>query len=252
MTTFFLATLVASLIGSLHCAGMCGPFVLMAVGTENRVRRLASYHLGRLVMYVSLGAVAGAAGSALDLSGRAMGFQQTAAIAAGIVMIAWGVILLLRVFGFSRLHVTPPTIVVEVVQSGFRRVKYWPRTIHALAIGTLSGLLPCGWLYLFVLAATGTGAATSGASMLFAFWLGTLPVLTALATGVSRLSNRFRPMLPFAAAVICLAAGSHTLLVRARADLTTIQAPALDDAAMREANLGTFTEQPLPCCRHAH
>ena len=44
----------------------------------------------------------------------------------------------------------------RAVQAGFRRVKHWPKTLHAAAIGALSGFLPCGWLYLFVLAAAGT------------------------------------------------------------------------------------------------
>ena len=66
---------VASLLGSLHCAGMCGAFVAFAVGIDDpdaarkRARLHAAYNLGRLVTYSVLGAIAGAIGGALDLAG---------------------------------------------------------------------------------------------------------------------------------------------------------------------------------------
>src|SRR4051812_10683184 len=62
ITTIFLA----SLVGSLHCAGMCGAFLAIAIGlpgaSQPSPRRAATlqslYHLGRLVSYTLLGAAA--------------------------------------------------------------------------------------------------------------------------------------------------------------------------------------------------
>jgi sulfite exporter TauE/SafE len=252
MTAFLLATLVASLVGSLHCAGMCGPFVLIASGTEDRARRLAMYHVGRLVTYASLGAVAGAAGSMADQFGSTLGLQRFIAFAVGGSLVAWGLVLALRVAGVPLPHAGGPQFVGRAVQAGFRRVKHWPKTLHAAAIGALSGFLPCGWLYLFVLAAAGTGRSSTGSGVMIAFWLGTLPVLTALAAGFAKLSQRHRKFIPAATAIVCLVAGAHTLWARATADLTTLHTPASVGAAPTMQELPSLTKPPLPCCRHVY
>ncbi|HEX6986447.1 MAG TPA: sulfite exporter TauE/SafE family protein [Planctomycetaceae bacterium] len=251
MATFLLATLTASVVGSVHCAGMCGPFVLMATGTENRLRRLAAYHLGRLVSYSALGVVAGSAGAALDLTGASLGLQRAGAAVAGALLIVFGLIALVRALGGRLPHAVLPRPLQRLVQSGHRRVRTWPATARAAAIGLLSALLPCGWLFLFVLAAAGTGSPVTGGLVTAAFWLGTLPLLTAFAAGVTRLSGRFRSALPVATAVLCLLAGGHTLFVRTHADLTTLR-PVPNEAAgspeAQAATLRSLPERPLPCC----
>ena len=106
MTALLVTVLAASLVGSLHCVGMCGPFVAFYSGADGSsgVRRLlshAGYSGGRLVAYLLLGLAAGAIGAALDLAGALAGVQRVAAVVAGIVMVAWGVIALLRIRGFG-------------------------------------------------------------------------------------------------------------------------------------------------------
>jgi len=63
MTSLILAIFAASVLGSLHCAGMCGAFVAIAVQDRGNWRRHASlqaaYHGGRLASYLSLGIAAG-------------------------------------------------------------------------------------------------------------------------------------------------------------------------------------------------
>ena len=74
------AMLLAGLVGgATHCVGMCGPFVLAqttarleSVPAErmSEFHRLAGaalvpYHLGRATTYITLGAMAGAAGQAI-------------------------------------------------------------------------------------------------------------------------------------------------------------------------------------------
>jgi hypothetical protein len=44
---------VASLLGSLHCAGMCGGIACFVGGTAARGRALTLYHLGRLLSYAA-------------------------------------------------------------------------------------------------------------------------------------------------------------------------------------------------------
>ena len=56
--TLVLGILSSSFLGSWHCAGMCGPIATL-MSTRNS---LWIYHLGRLISYVSMGALAGALG----------------------------------------------------------------------------------------------------------------------------------------------------------------------------------------------
>ena len=58
MTPLVLAVLAASLLGSPHCAAMCGGFVCFYAGAgraHRAGRRHVAYNAGRLVSYVLLG-----------------------------------------------------------------------------------------------------------------------------------------------------------------------------------------------------
>ncbi len=104
MSTLLTGVFIASLLGSLHCVGMCGGFVAFYSGADGSggARRLlshAAYSGGRLVAYSILGLAAGAIGAALDLAGSLAGVQRIAAVAAGAVMIAWGILALLQIGG---------------------------------------------------------------------------------------------------------------------------------------------------------
>lgn len=251
MATFLFATFTASLIGSIHCVGMCGPFVLMATGTTRRWPRLAAYHTGRLFGYAGLGAVAGSAGAALDMSGEVFGLQRIAAIAAGVALIAFGLFALVRSFGGRLPHVTVPGAFHRFLQTAHRATRELPAGVRAGAIGALSAFLPCGWLFLFALTAAGTGSLTTGTLVMVAFWLGTLPLLTAFAAGLTKLSGRARAVLPIATALLCLVAGGHTLFVRANADIVSLRDhfPATDSIGVDEAgHVRHLTDKPLPCC----
>ena len=70
-----LAVLAASLLGSPHCAAMCGGFVCFYAGSGDRrgVAGHVAYHLGRLAAYLTLGVLAGTLGSRLDAAGRMAG-----------------------------------------------------------------------------------------------------------------------------------------------------------------------------------
>ena len=104
--TLVLAVLVASLLGSVHCAAMCGPFVCFyaASGTSMASWRHetpghAAYNLGRLVSYVTLGLIAGALGGMLDRAGVLAGVGKIAAMIAGVLMVGWGVSAMLAARG---------------------------------------------------------------------------------------------------------------------------------------------------------
>lgn len=220
MTELVAAVFVASLVGSTHCAGMCGAFLTIAV-TGDQVRsgaRLhAAYNIGRLFTYVTMGAIAGAIGAAVDLGGSALGVQRAAAIGAGAVMVGVGVAALLRLAGVRVPKPPVPGFMRRLAVRGHRGVMAWPPLARAGAIGLLTTLLPCGWLYAFVVTAAGTGGPATGALTMAVFWAGTLPMMLALGIGVQRLAGALRGQLAAAASVVVVLVGMWTMLGRTMA-----------------------------------
>ena len=228
--TLLAIVLVASLAGSLHCAGMCGAFLAFAIGrTDRRAPRSAlqlAYHSGRLMTYTSLGVLAGLLGHAINLGGRAAGFQQTAATIAAGVIIAVGLIGLARSLGVRVARFGLPRPMVSAAAYAHERAAALPPIRRAFCVGLITTLLPCGWLYAFVVVAAGTGSPLLGGATMSAFWLGTLPILVALGSGVQALLARFGQRVPAVLSTLVIIAGLTTLMLR-----TSVAMPTLTEAA---------------------
>jgi sulfite exporter TauE/SafE len=220
VTALALTVLTASLLGSLHCAGMCGGFVAFYAGDRRGERsRLAAhlaYSAGRLVAYASLGALGGALGAALDATGGLLGVQRAAAVVAGALMTLWGAAALLAVGGVRVPRLAAPPALRGLVSGGVARVAARPPATRALVIGLLTGCLPCGWLYAFAATAAGTGSAPAGAAVMAVFWLGTLPVMLSLGAGLAALAGPLRRHVPAACAVAMIAVGLLAVAGRVR------------------------------------
>jgi sulfite exporter TauE/SafE len=219
MTALLVTVLAASLVGSLHCVGMCGPFVAFYSGADGSTgaRRLLShavYSGGRLVAYVLLGLAAGAIGAALDLAGALTGVQRVAAVVAGVVMVAWGVIALLRIRGFKMFRHSGYSLLGGWSRRAFSSIGHRPPVVRAAALGLLSGLLPCGWLWAFLVTAAGTGSSIAGAAVMAAFWLGTVPSLVAVGLGAQLIGAPLRRHVPAVTAVLLVALGVFAILAR--------------------------------------
>lgn len=273
------AILVTSLLGSMHCVGMCGPMALWAsgIGQAGQHRgaawaRLFAYHFGRAVTFFSAGLLAGWLGGLVTVGGDWLGWQQTAARLAGSTMIGLGVWRLLHFWRPADLSWSGSSADRSGVASTARVP--WDRRLslaisarlarlrptlarlpvhsRAFAIGIITTWLPCGWLYLFVLVAAATASPLSALVVMFAFWIGTLPALSALvggAIGSVGFAPHIRPALPLLIAITLLVTGSYTISGRAAADL----AP-LSEAARRWGSadprqlLDELSGEPLPCC----
>jgi len=220
MTGLLVTVLAASLVGSLHCVGMCGPFVGFYAGADSSggARRMLShavYSGGRLLSYVMLGLAAGSIGAVLDLAGSLAGVQRIAGITAGVVMVAWGVLALLQIRGVSIFkHTRTQGPVAKMVRQGFGFVGGKPPLVRAATVGLLSGLLPCGWLWAFLVTAAGTGFALGGAAVMTAFWLGTVPALVAVGLGAQLISGPLRRHVPAITAVLLVALGLFAIIGR--------------------------------------
>lgn len=216
----------ASLLGSIHCAGMCGGFVaVVGEGVSGRARWASqlSYNAGRLLSYVLLGAAAGSLGHAVDLAGSAAGIGRVAALISGSIMILWGMGALLETQGVRifRGRWSLPKQVTEALAS----VRRLPATWRGLVLGLATTLLPCGWLYAFAVTAAGTASPLEGALLMAAFWAGNLPVLLGLGVALSTAVGRVRRHVPVLSAAVIFCVGLFT--VTARANLPAFAAAAV-------------------------
>jgi sulfite exporter TauE/SafE len=219
MITLMLSVFIASLLGSLHCAGMCGPFVAFYSGGDgsrgfDKLSSHGVYSSGRFLSYAILGAIAGAVGAVVDIAGSFAGVQSFAAVFAGILMIVWGLLALLRLRGVTALtHKTSPRI-RSWISRGFKIASTTPTLMRAASVGLLSALLPCGWLWLFLVAAAGTGGPLRGALVMSAFWAGTVPVLLAIGLGIQVAAAPLRRLAPSLTAVLMVAMGLVAVFAR--------------------------------------
>jgi sulfite exporter TauE/SafE len=220
MAALLLTVFFASIVGSLHCIGMCGPFVAFYSGADGSggARRLlshAAYSGGRLLTYAVFGVAAGIVGAALDVAGSLAGFQRIAAIIAGVTMILWGIFALLQIRGVRIFkHGSGTGRIAKMLRRGFSLVSDKPPVIRAGVVGLLSGFLPCGWLWAFLVTAAGTGGALKGAAVMTAFWAGTVPALLAVGLGAQLVSAPLRRHVPAVTAILLVGLGLYAILGR--------------------------------------
>jgi sulfite exporter TauE/SafE len=236
---------------------MCGPFIAFCVGADrNSPARHAAvqcaYHGGRLVSYALLGTIAGTLGAAANWGGQVLGFQKTAMIAAGAFMVLFGAIALARVLGLriGAAGVPKPLAIAFGRAQAFVRDR--DPVTRALVIGLLSILLPCGWLYFFVIASAATGGPLTGALAMSAFWLGTVPALAAIGIGVQTLFGPLRRHVPAAMACLLLIVGIfvtiRALEVDANAALPAVESEDLSAEAAKQMVGADGAEFVPPCC----
>lgn len=248
------AIFIASVIGSPHCAGMCGGIVALCIGMDQSSRRRiwvvpVVYNTGRLVTYATLGTVAGAFGAAVDFGGAAAGFQRTALVLAGVGMIAIGVVSLLRANGVAIGCAKQPRWMQRLMGKAFRTAYDRPPVARAGMIGLLTGFLPCGWLYAFLIVAAGTGSAAFGALAMSVFWAGTLPVMLSLGFGLRVMAGRFRRHVPTMTAIVLVLIGVWTVLGRFHLPALTSPAHAgpTSSAELLE-QINSLNTSEMPCC----
>jgi len=243
--------LTASLVGSLHCAGMCGGLMLFALGADgkqqtksSKLKLQSAYHGGRLLTYTLLGIIAGTIGQALDFGGSFVGFQRAAAIFAGVFMIGFGLVALMRIKGIHIKHVRAPKFMQRAVESGQRRAFALTPFKRAMTIGLLTTLLPCGWLYAFAFTAAGTGSPLWGGLTMSVFWLGTLPVMASLGAGIQLLAGPLHAKIPAISASAVVLVGAFTAMGRLQAPEMSKETLGLTDPSAVPTN----PDETCPLC----
>jgi sulfite exporter TauE/SafE len=187
---------MVGLLGSVHCAGMCGGIVgafsvapvrafpvavvsLRSAAPSAALARVMAYNSGRIASYAVAGALAGGvAGGARALAGLAV-VETIGYWLANLMLVVLGLYLMDAWRGLAHLE--------QLGRKAWRRIE--PVTamllpldspLKLVAMGALWGWLPCGMVYSVLLTAMLSGSALSGAAVMLAFGLGTLPMLLSM------------------------------------------------------------------------
>ncbi len=179
--TMTLAALAAGFLGSTHCASMCGPIVALFEAQHagntalGHLQRRAFYQTGRLGFYILLGllGLVLAKGLSWPLGAQAaLGLRLTAAA----LLVLLGVKLALNHSSFAWLDKLGARL-WKMLSPLTARILPMSTPARSLAAGFVWGALPCGLVYgVSALAAT-AASAWHAVLVMFAFWLGTLPLL---------------------------------------------------------------------------
>jgi len=208
--------------GVAHCSVMCGPFVLGQVGAGlgrvpagrlcewHRVSEsaLLAYHAGRLTTYAGLGAVSGLVGLGLG----EVAWMRTLLLGAAALLF----MLMAARRVWPRMGLMPGMALPESVAGAGT----WVAGLAArpglgrYLRGVLLGFLPCGLLYVALVAAAASSGPAMGAAMMLAFGLGTVPALVVVGVAGQALARRFSGAARRAAPLV-LAANAVVLAVLA-------------------------------------
>ena len=217
----FAAAFLAGLTGSVHCAAMCGPLLGLVCGSgadgpasSRRLVNALAYNAGRIATY----ALAGAATGALGAAGLALRGGPSAQHAMLIAMSASLLVLAAYVAGWTAL--------ARGIESAggmiWRRIEPCSRALlpaatpaRAFALGLAWGWLPCGMVYVALIAAVSTADALHGALVMAAFGLGTLPSMLAVPLWGRRLVQAAKTRFARTAIASVIAVAGIAGLVRA-------------------------------------
>jgi sulfite exporter TauE/SafE len=202
-TAQLITAFALGLVGSGHCAVVCGPLLAAHLGartsegvharaapcgTRAAVQRVLALSAGRIAMYMLLAAVVAAVGHGL---GAVTGIATALRVVAALLMIGIGCHLL----GWSRAVLTVEGSVraalMRVAHAGQVRAAGHPQSTVLFA-GLVWGAMPCGMAYTVVLWAGLSANAGLAPLMMFAFGLGTLPALVTTGLVAARLRRGLR------------------------------------------------------------
>lgn len=185
---------IMGLTGSLHCAGMCGPIMLILpfqhLNPKQRFIGILLYHLGRISVYVLLALLV----HSFQMIVQAQ-TQQYVSVSIGLLLFVAG---LLSLFPTKKLNfVLPWTNFVKSELSNF----IGKPSLYSLTItGFLNGLLPCGLVYMALSASMTCQSTVEIISFMSLFGFGTMPMLLLFIWFKNRIPlqqlNNFRKLVP--------------------------------------------------------
>ena len=159
---------ILGLLGSLHCAAMCGPFMLGLAASEYSLFSLLVHHIGRWVGYIILATFFYFIASPLQV----FELQQYVGLLSGILLLVYGL-----------KNYIPPLHKLFIKITFFiseRMIKNKSGRTGNVVLGILHGLLPCGLSFGAAILSLNAGSLVGSGLYMLVFGLGTLPILLAI------------------------------------------------------------------------
>lgn len=201
--TSFVIGLIASVSS---CLAIVGGLVLSlsAKVSEDNVsdkKNFILFHSGRVISFALLGGVLGAVGQAIGIN---FTFTAILGIIASVVMLFLG----LSLTGIlAKNHITLPSGIFNF----FRKIEH--KTLTPILIGFGTFFLPCGFTQAMQVASLSSGSFLSGMLIMFAFALGTLPMLALLSFGSASFAHgKHAPLFFKSAGIVVIGLGLFALL----------------------------------------
>lgn len=205
-----LSALLLGLMGSFHCAGMCGPIAIALPLHGNTIPQKIYggllYNLGRTITYGIMGAIFGLLGQGVEM----IGFQQKISVIMGSVMIIS--VLFPALFKNQYSMEKSWFSVVGKLKSTIGQM-FSIRSFRSLfLIGLLNGLLPCGLVYMAIAGAIGTGEVVLGSLYMILFGLGTIPMMLSISLAGNIMSVAIRKKINQLIPVLVVIVGAFFIL----------------------------------------
>jgi sulfite exporter TauE/SafE/plastocyanin domain-containing protein/copper chaperone CopZ len=236
----YLILFTVGLFTSLHCLGMCGGIMISQTVTIKNNPKTKNfipaifYNLGRVLCYTILGGIIGALGSVFSLSIYTKAFIT---IFAGVFMVIMG----FNMSGFSlfkKFNLKLP----------FISCKSKLKSSSPFIVGVLNGFMPCGPLQTMQLYALGTGSFIGGATSMFFFSLGTLPLMLSFGSLTSFLSKNHTQKILKLSGVLVLILGlimTNRGLSLSGLNLRSLMLNMNSTIASNEDNVGNFVKAEI-------
>ncbi len=201
--TSFIIGLIASVSSCLAIVGGLVLSLSAKISQDNvsDTKTFVLFHAGRLVSFAILGGLLGILGSAIGIN---FTFTTILGLLASMVMLLLG----LNLVGvFAKNKVALPSGLFNF----FRRIEH--KTFTPLVLGFATFFLPCGFTQSMQVSALSSGSFMSGLLIMFAFALGTLPMLVLLSFGSASFAHgKHAPLFFKSAGIVVIGLGLFALL----------------------------------------
>ena len=213
MINTLVTSFLIGILGSMHCAGMCGGLVTTLSMGRPRIwlTGLTAYQFGRISTYTLLGMIAGIIGSVITGIAWFSQAQFYLSILAGVMMITFG----LHIAGWMP---DPFTRTISRFYK-FTGLGQWVATARTSTnpaswyfVGALNGLLPCGLVYAALSLNLAVGDPVESSIGMFLFGLGTMPSMMLVPVIFKKLTTALRARTVKVAAVLVVLVGVVTML----------------------------------------
>ncbi len=189
------AALLAGLLGSAHCLGMCaGISGLFAVSSEIASLRAQlpfalAYNVGRICSYAFLGIVVASFGSVIVKASPGLAGTLRLLSGAIIILVGLKVAFDLKILNFVE---RMGTSLWSRIAPAARKLVPVTSLPKALGLGLVWGWLPCGLVYSVLLIAATSAQPLQGGLVMITFGIGTLPAMLLSGLGAASISTFMR------------------------------------------------------------